>query len=246
MTKLVTVPIRCGDKWHCVDIDTDYEVHVRNHSQEDIDAELTIKDLCPEYKMVECVKFSEITSATAAILEDPDVRVGWTASDTTFMSSIIFNDESVANNIRVLYFAIMLKRIMDRVDLSWHVKTRRGLSIKKYQNEVIEYLNKIILSNGMGIPEKLVHISMSDNIESVDSRINFEYFELVRYLNGGVDWRFDQLSKGNLGSLAGIKTGAFKLYRGLPIMPPGDIRVWSDKIISEILNKEAKRLGCGI
>jgi hypothetical protein len=248
MTKLVTVPIQCGNEWHCVDIDTNYGVHVRNHSQEDIDAELTIKDLCPEYEMVECVKFSATISASISILGYSDARASWVASDTTLMSSIVFSEFTLPN-AQVLYFATMLRDLVQRCDLPSHIRIKKGMSIRDYSDKVIEYLDKIIASNGEKIPERLVHISVSENnLEPIEViTIGIGYIRLILYLNGGIDWRLDHLSKGDIGVYFNVKSGVFGLYRDI-ITGHGvdNVATWSDKIIIDILNKEAKRLGCGI
>lgn len=259
MTTMVVVPVKCGDEYHFVDIDTKYNATVRSHSEEDISLELTMRDLCPEYEMAGCVEFSTIfDQQKVECLEIVSIEY----SEIEALSGVPYNSKSallyamdlsdhIGSNVAAVYLAKVLRYLIVMSKLQENITPGTNDAIPEGEliSNLLTYLDSIISSYGREIDTEYRYFKYStrDNYK-IKSRV---HSDLVRFIDSAIMVDFLDILNGvnNLITIAGDASGVYKelLIRQENTYNPYQVDLaaakWNNALLHDTLNKEAKRLG---
>jgi len=263
MTTMVVVPVRCGDGYHFVDIDTEYKASIRSHTEEDIATELTIKDLCPEYEMAGCVEFlTNLEDQKQECLDMVDDGGRRSYSDTEILSGVPYNSKSalvyaidysdcINANIMAAYLAKALKNIIMMSELadSMVSVTDEAIPPGELVRDLLVYLDSIVQSHGLIMDESYVFAKFAhtDNYRFDTA----EYRNLFRVIDSAITVDFGDTKNGivNAITIVGNISDLYKesLVRRFDVnaakSPARAAAKWSNALLHDTLNKESKRLG---
>lgn len=255
MTKLVSIPIQCGGESHCIELDTECHASIINHSHDDVDLELTMKDLCPEYELNGCISMYKkiddlIWSFTGSVDGSTDEITKSHKGKYEFVLHMLENPTYVPRSIRAVYLATVIKEL-----------------IKK--GNVVDLLSScgtdlIMIGGDEAIKRAIKTIDFILNKHGDVTSMNFEFFTIhtpgkrhyivpsvikfVNLLGQDMGWMFNRILIHNINMKDEIDTFV-PYYRsficGDDSLSCEDSVVWFGKIAIDVLNSEARRLGCG-
>lgn len=246
MTKLVTFPIQCGDDIHCIDLDTEYNARVRSHTQEDINIERTIKDLCPEYEGSGCMRFLDSLDLQIANFDDHrDSDYSGKSHGVSLLWMLYANDYIVPYHVRAVCYAQCMKYLIKK---NWLVAFN-GVDV------VYDYLNELIENDGKSVSLKVASSGLGARIyriapESKSSHLTDEwvrYFE--RYVNKTMVYRINSLFESEasyfdreiMDEVTSFYNRFFdNIYNG--VFP--NYAKWYDDMMASAIKEYAKKEGC--
>jgi hypothetical protein len=120
VTKLLSIPVRCGDEVHCIEMDHEGGLRIICHSDNDIDVELTILDLCPEYVINQCItmfgKLDKLITDWIVMSNDKSFCNNEDESHS-FIMFIVRHPTLLHRSIRAVYLATVIKELVDTLNI---------------------------------------------------------------------------------------------------------------------------------
>jgi hypothetical protein len=224
-----------------------------SHPKDELDVELTIKDLCPEYEVCRCIHMSEKIDSLIQAWGLPPYVDSSNYDGYDFALHLMEGPLYTNKAIRAVYLATIIKIMIEQGDIvsslkkgGFHTTTSLG-STEEWFKSCVRTINLVLDSHGLIQSVNFNHLYI-DALAAADyTRFSFAV-RFSNFLGSNLGWMFN----GTLLHDLDIKDSIDKLvpyyedlswniYGSQCENPLG----WFAKVAISVMNSEALRLGCG-